>query len=60
MDHGYRVVFDNDTASGRDTSCMIHKESKRVSRFRRDRNVWILDAIFDGDKIAEVHFPRRG
>ena len=32
--HGYRVVFDKDTASSRDTSCMTHKESKRVSRFR--------------------------
>ena len=60
VDHGYRVVFDRDPISGRDMSCMVHKESKRTSRFRRDRNVWILDAIVDGDKITEAPFQRRG
>ena len=59
VDHGYRVVFDKDTASGRDTSYMTHNESNRVSRFRRDRHVWILDAIVDGDKIVEMPFRRR-
>ena len=60
VDHGYRVVFDRDPISGRDMSCMVHKESKRTSRFRRDRNVWILDAVVDGDKITEAPFQRRG
>ena len=60
MDHGYRVVFDKDTVSGKDMSCMTHKESNRVSRFRRDRNVWISDAIVDGDKIDEARIQRRG
>ena len=59
VDHGCRVVFDKDTASGRDTSYMTHNESNRVSRFRRDRHVWILDAIVDGDKIVEMPFRRR-
>ena len=60
VDHGYRVVFDRDPISGRDMSCMVHKESKRTSRFRRDRNVWILDAVVDSDKITEAPFQRRG
>ena len=59
VDHGYRVVFDRDPISGRDMSCMVHKESKRTSRFRRDRNVWILDAVVDGDKIIGAPFQRR-
>ena len=60
VDNGYRVVFDKDPASGRDMSCMTHKESNRVSRFRRDRNVWILDAVVSKDKITEAPFQRRG
>ena len=34
-------------ATGEDLSYMIHKPSKTVYKFRRDRNVWILDAIVD-------------
>ena len=60
VDNGYRVVFDKDPVSGRDMSCMTHKGSNRVSRFRRDRNVWVLDAVVSKDKIAEAPFQRRG
>ena len=60
VDNGYRVVFDKDPVSGRDMSCMTHKGSNRVSRFRRDRNVWVLDAMVSKDKITETPFQRRG
>ena len=60
VDHGYRVVFDRNPVSGRDMSCMTHKESNKVSRFRRDRNVWVLDAAVGRDKIIEAPFQRLG
>ena len=47
VDRGYRVVFDKDTDSGKDISYMMKKETKVTSRFRRDRNIWTLDAYVD-------------
>ena len=57
VDNGYRVTFDNDAKSGRDISMMVHKETGRATRFRRERNVWILDAIIEEND--DTHFPRR-
>ena len=50
VDHGYTVTFDKDMESGRDLSLMVHEASRRVTRFRRDRNIWVLDAMtkFEG------------
>ena len=45
VDRRYRVVFDKDDETGEDISNMMHKPSGRVSRFRRERNIWILDAF---------------
>ena len=47
VDSAYRVVYDNNMATGEDMSYMIHKPSKTVYKFRRERNIWILDAIVD-------------
>ena len=47
VDNGYRVAFDKDIATGKDLSFMIHKPSGRTTRFRRDRNVWVLNAIVE-------------
>ena len=44
-DRGYQVVFDKDMNTGEDLSLMRHKATGRVSRFRRERNIWILDAV---------------
>ena len=55
VDAKYRVVFDQDDA-GRDQSYMKHKPTGRVTRFRRERNVWILDAF---TKVDES-FHRQG
>jgi hypothetical protein len=51
VDHGFRVVYDKDMDTDEDLSYMIHKASKRAFRFRRERNVWILDAVVAADSI---------
>ena len=45
VDRGYQVVFDKDDETGEDVSRMTHKASGRVSKFRREQNIWILDAF---------------
>ena len=47
VDDSYRVVYDKNMTTGEDMSYMLHKPTKTMYRFRRDRNVWILDAIID-------------
>ena len=46
-DHGYKVIFEEDAITGRDLSRMEIKSSGKVTRFRRDRNGRILDAIIE-------------
>ena len=60
VDNNYRVIFDKDMATGKDVSRMIHKPSGRIARFRRERNIWILDAIIELDEENERSFRRRG
>ena len=45
VDKDYRVVFDRDSKTGKDISHMTHKPSGQCTRFRRERNVWVLDAF---------------
>ena len=47
VDDSYRVVYDKNMVTGEDMSYMVHKPTKTLYRFRRDRNIWILDAIVD-------------
>ena len=58
VDHGYRVVFDQDEKTGHDVSMMTHKATGVVSRFRRDRNIWILDAIVEAEGSTDESFHR--
>ena len=52
VDQGFKVLFDKDPKTGHDLSMMIHKATGRTSRFRRERNVWVLDAyVSDGNVI---------
>ena len=53
VDRGYKVVFDKDMQTGTDLSMMIQKKQNRATRFRRERNVWILDAIVDAVDDSE-------
>ena len=47
VDRAYRVVYDKNMVTGEDLSYMTHKPTNTTYRFRRERNVWILDAIVD-------------
>ena len=63
VDRGYKVVFDKDKDTDVDLSMMIHKETGQATRFRRDRQVWVLDAYCQDGCIvsnapAEAPFPR--
>ena len=51
VDNKYRVVYDTDEKTGDDISMMTHKPSGRITRFRRERNIWILDAFAPSDSI---------
>ena len=57
VDRGYKVVFDKDKETGEDLSHMMHKATKRIAKFRRERNVWILEAAVEAD---ETPFRRQG
>jgi hypothetical protein len=59
VDHGYRVIFDQDEETGHDISVMIHKKTGITSRFRRDRNIWILDAVVDDEEHSDESFHRQ-
>ena len=52
--HGLRVVYDKDMETNEDLSYMIHKATKRAFRFRKDKNVWILDAVVAADSVFGV------
>ena len=61
VDRGYRVVFDKDVKTGQDTSYMMHKGTGVTTRFRRTRNVWVLDAFVDNKSGSNGQsFHRRG
>ena len=59
VDRDFRVVYDKNMVTGEDLSYMIHKPSKTTYRFRRERNIWILDAIVDIDEISGTGFTRQ-
>ena len=61
VDHGYTVVFDKDVETGQDTSYMMQKGTGVTTRFRRTRNVWVLDAFVDSTNGSNGQsFHRRG
>ena len=55
VDNAYRVTFDQDLATGKDMSVMVHKPSNTVTRFRREKNIWVLDAFVDLDEDFQRH-----
>ena len=61
VDNGFRVVFDKNMKTNQDTSHMLHKETGVATRYRRSRNVWVLDAFVDGENNnKDLSFHRRG
>ena len=53
VDHGYRVTFDQDEATGHDISMMYHKKTGVTSRYMRGRNIWIPGAVVDAEEHAD-------
>ena len=51
VDYAFRVVYDKDMETNEDLSYMIHKPIKRAFGFRREKNVWIFDAMFAAESI---------
>ena len=51
VDHTFRVVYDKGMETKEDLSYMVHKPTKKVSSFRRDKNVWILDAAVASESV---------
>ena len=65
VDKGYKVIFDKCDKTGRDISMMVHKQTGVATRFRRERNIWVLDAFVsstNGKGIGDtaVGFSRPG
>ena len=58
VDDNFRVTFDKDMKTGTDLSRMMNKATGEVTRFRRVRNIWVLDAFVDEDDVP-THFHRQ-
>ena len=58
LDRLFRVTFDKDEKTGADISLMLHKPIGVTTRFRRDRNIWVMDAMIDEEDLPE-HFHRQ-
>ena len=58
VDHKYRVTYDTDESTGLDISLMLHKPSGRITKFRRERNIWILDAFTQSEPVVNSVFTR--
>ena len=61
VDKGYKVIFDKNMKTDQDTSYMVNKETGVITRYRRTRNVWVLDAFVDEKNgNNDQSFQRRG
>jgi hypothetical protein len=58
VDREFRVVYDQNSKTGEDMSYMVHKPTGTTYRFRRERNIWILDAIVDVGEVYGLDFIR--
>ena len=51
VDHGFRVVYDKDMETDEDLSYMIPKATRSAFKFRREKNVWTLDAVVAAESV---------
>ncbi len=58
VDDNFRVTFGKDMKTGVDMSRMMNKATGEVTRFRRVKNIWVLDAVVDEDDVPP-HFHRQ-
>ena len=60
VDDGFRVVFDKDMKTGVDLSMMLNKATGEITRFRRVRNIWVMDATIEEEILPhECPFHRQ-
>ena len=52
VDKNNRVTFDRDEKTGVDTSQVFNKTTGKMTKLRRDRNVWVIDAYIEEDDQA--------
>ena len=60
VDHGMQVIFDQDEATGIDTSHILNKATGKTIRMNRERNVWTIDAFIDDENDSLASFARQG
>ena len=62
VDNDNRVTFDRDPKTGVDTSHVLNKKTGTITRLRRERNVWTIDAYIDEEvePEPEAGFVRQG
>ena len=61
VDSGHRGTFEKDMATGRDLSFIINKNTGKVIKLRRHRNVWVNDTYVENEDRVNVSsdFVRR-
>jgi hypothetical protein len=61
VDSGHRVVFDRCHKTGVDLSYILHKETQKMIKMRRERNVWVIDTYVENDSAENTNldFARR-
>ena len=52
------MVYDKNSKTGEGMSYMVHKPTGTTYRFRRERNIRILDAIVDVGEVYGLDFVR--
>ena len=57
VDSRHRVTFDQDEATGVDCSFILHKPTGRSTRMKRERNVWVVDALIE-EEDPSLDFAR--
>ena len=63
VDRGYKVTFEKNMKAWQDLSRMTNKMTGAMTSFRREINVWVLDAhvqIEDSSGDNNQDFRRRG
>ena len=60
VDKGNQVIFDQDEATGLDTSRIVNKKTGKIIQLVRDRNVWTIDAYVEEEVNECQGFHRRG
>ena len=53
VDSNHRVTFDRDDKTGTDISFILDKRTGMQTKMRRERNVWVVDAMVEEDIVDD-------